>query len=251
MAKALITIDNLTKSFREGGLGKRLLVLDHINLSIDQGEFFVIVGPSGCGKSTLLRILSGLDKEDHGSFTFKEKIDRSEMAFVFQGFALMPWLTVYENIELGLLAKNLSDAERRSRVERELKRFGLSQFELSYPRELSGGMRQRVGLARAFAIEPKVIFMDEPFSALDSFTANALRGEFLQIWQSQKPTIIMVTHNIEEAIELGDRIAVISSRPAKIDHVFANTLPRPRQRRSSEFFNLEDEIEAKLKVKRD
>lgn len=236
----IIALKNITKQFKdEHG---RLPVLEHINLALEAGEFFVVLGPSGSGKSTLLRIMSGLEKAHEGEVTLGSGVRAEDMSFVFQQFALLPWLTVAENVELGLLSRERRPEARRRRVDEELHRFGLEKFHSYYQRELSGGMRQRVGIARALATDPKIIFMDEPFSELDSFTAEELRGDLLRIWQEQKPTIVMVTHLIAEALELADRIAVLTSRPAHIERVILNTLPRPRQKRSAEFYKLEDEL---------
>jgi NitT/TauT family transport system ATP-binding protein len=237
--KPIITIKNVSKKFDDPG--KELTVLKDIDLTIHESEFLTLVGPSGSGKSTILRIISGLEKKFDGEVIFGD-ITKNDFSFVFQEFALLPWLTIYKNIELGLITKQLTEAEKKLRVERELKRFDLEKFAHSRTHELSGGQRQRVGVARALATDPKVIFMDEPFSELDSFTAEELRGELLQIWQERKPTIVMVTHIIEDAIELSDRIAVLSPRPGQIEKVVENHLPRPRAKRSPEFFKLEDEI---------
>lgn len=238
MATAL-TLNNIRKVFLDAG-GPPLAVLDGITLDIRDGEIFVFLGPSGSGKSTILRIMSGLEQSFEGEVRFGEGFSRERIGFVFQQFALLPWLTVAENIGLGLAARRLSDMERRTIVSRELDAFGLGEFSRAYPHELSGGMKQRVGIARALATDPNIIFMDEPFSELDSFTASALRKELLAIWQERKPTIVLVTHIIEEAIELGDRIAVLTPRPGRIERVVENRLPRPRNRRAPEFFALED-----------
>lgn len=237
----IITTYNLSKTFNEK-FDKKFTALKDINIEIAASEFFVFLGPSGSGKSTLLRIMSGLEKEYDGTVILNENIKQSDMSFVFQQFALLPWLTVYENIELGILSRGIKLDERRALVLHELKRFGLEKFKNEYPRELSGGMRQKVGLARAFIRKPKIIFMDEPFSELDSFTARGLRNEFLSILKETGETVIMVTHNIEEAIELSDRIAVLTPRPGKIEKIVVNHLPRPRERRSQNFFCLEDEL---------
>jgi NitT/TauT family transport system ATP-binding protein len=237
---AVITLKNITKYFEEDG--KQLLILDNISLEIETGEFFVLVGPSGSGKSTLLRIASGLEKSYKGEVILGKDMSQKDMSFVFQQFALLPWLTVFENIELSLLSKNLDPDQRRKIVSGELKQFGLEKFTHSHPKDLSGGMRQRVGIARALASSPKIIFMDEPFSELDSFTAEELRRELLQIWIKRRPTIVMVTHIIAEALELADRIAVLTARPAKIERVVKNTLPRPRVMRSNDFFHMEDQL---------
>ncbi len=237
----LISVKNVSKIFDDRP-GERLVALENINLEIKQGEIFVLLGPSGSGKSTLLRIMSGLEKDFKGSITYGPDVSAKDFGFVFQQFALMPWLTVEENINLGLVSRAISNLEKKTRVERELKRLNLTKFRNTYPKELSGGMRQRLGIARALAIDPKVIFMDEPFSELDSFTAEELRKELLDIWQEQKATIIQVTHIVAEALELGDRIAVLTPRPGKIEKIVENWLSRPRKLRSEHFFKLEDEL---------
>jgi NitT/TauT family transport system ATP-binding protein len=235
----IITLDHVTKVFRDTPHG-HVAAVEDISLAIAAGEFFVFLGPSGSGKSTLLRLMSGLEKSYRGKITFSAEVSRADISFVFQQFALWPWLTVSENIGIGLVARHESDRVCHDRVERELARFGLTKFAASHPRELSGGMRQRVGIARALAVEPKIIFMDEPFSELDSFTAAALRQEILTIWKETRSTIVMVTHLIEEALELADRVAVLTARPGKIEKIIENTMPRPRQKRSREFFAMED-----------
>ncbi len=236
-----IKLTNIYKHFEEK-LGKRLEVLHNIDLEIYRGEFFIFLGPSGSGKSTILRIMSGLEKQYQGKVEFGEGISHKDTSFVFQQFALLPWLNVYENIGLGLTARHVPEKEKRVRIIKELEKFGLEKFAHAHPRELSGGMRQRVGIARALATDPKIIFMDEPFSELDSFTAEELRKDLLRIWEQQKMTIIMVTHIIPEAIELADRIAVFTPRPGKIEKIVENRLGRPRQFRSPEFYHLEDEL---------
>lgn len=241
--KPVIQLTNLTKTYTLENK-KKLTVLKNFNLKIAQGEFFIFLGPSGCGKSTALRLMCGLDKEFSGKVEFAPGVSREDTSFVFQQFALLPWLTVEENVAMGLLQKKLSKTEKEKRVKEELKRFRLDKFANSYPHELSGGMRQRAGIARAFATHPKIIFMDEPFSEVDSFTAEELRKELLEIWQERKPTIIMVTHLIQEALELADRIACLATIPSHIKRVVKNTLPRPRNKRSQEFFKLEDTLTA-------
>ena len=237
----LLILKHISKTFTEDR-GQKFLALKNIELEIVAGEFFVIVGPSGSGKSTLLRIMSGLEPNYGGGVEYAPGLERSDIGFVFQQFALFPWLNVFENIALGLRARHLSEEVVKKRTEKELGRFGLEKFADSFPKELSGGMRQRVGIARALAVDPKVIFMDEPFSELDSFTAEKLRKEFLRVWKETGQTIIMVTHLVEEALELADRIAVLTPRPGKIEKIIINSLPRPRDKRSQEFFRLEDEL---------
>lgn len=241
----ILSLSAITKHY-ESTHG-RMLALERITMEVKEGEFFVFIGPSGCGKSTLLRIMSGLEEPDSGSFAFAPGIERKDMAFVFQSFALLPWLTVSENIELGLIGRGVPKDERTKIVKRELTTFGLEKFAHAKPHDLSGGMQQRVGIARAFAVDPKVLFMDEPFSELDSFTAEELRKELLRIWRERKTTIIFVTHIIEEAVQLADRIAVLSPRPGRLEKIFVNELPRPRNKRSDPFFKLEDELTIQIR----
>jgi len=244
--QTIISVKNLTKTFKEGN-NKKLSVLKDINLEIKEGEFFVILGPSGSGKSTLLRIMSGLDKEYGGELEIGKNIQLSDISFVFQQFALFPWLNVYKNIEIGTLAHNYSPEEREQRIVHELELFNLEKFKNVHPKEISGGMQQRVGIARAFVSEPKIIFMDEPFSELDSFTAKELRQEFLRIWKEKHQTVVMVTHLIDEAIELADRIAVLTPIPGKIEEIVINNLPRPREKRTQPFWDVEDKLNELIK----
>jgi NitT/TauT family transport system ATP-binding protein len=241
----LITLNNISKTFTEDG-SSDFLALKDINLSIRQGEFFVFVGPSGCGKSTLLRIMSGLESSYQGTMSF-EDITKGNIGFVFQQFALLPWLTVAENIELNLLGSDLNKKARREKVLDQLHLMGLEQFADAKPKNLSGGMRQRVGIARALIRDPKIIFMDEPFSELDSFTAEELRNEVLEIWQRRNLTIVMVTHIIEDAVEMADRIAILKAHPGRMNKIIENNLPRPRHKRSEEFYKIEDELYALMK----
>ncbi len=236
-----LTLRNITKHFTDGNT-KKFLALKDISFEINAGEFFILLGPSGSGKSTLLRIMSGLEKDYQGELKLGQNITSADISFVFQQFALMPWLTVYQNIELALDPKKITAGEKKEKIIAELKRLDLEKFADSYPRELSGGMKQRVGIARALVKNPKIIFMDEPFSELDSFTAQELRSEILKIWNETKTTIVMVTHLIEEALELGDRIAILTPLPGKIEKIVPNHLPRPRAKRSADFFEYMDHI---------
>lgn len=245
----ILKIENVSKLFRDDR-GVRSYALENVSLTVHEGEFLVLLGPSGCGKSTLLRLATHLEAVSSGTIAVREDISRSRMSFVFQQFALLPWLTVYENAELGLLRTGLSPHDREVRVHKELKELGLLVAKQAYPRELSGGMRQRVGLARALVTEPAIIFLDEPFSEVDTFTAEELRRELLRIWRERKTTIVMVSHNIPEAIELADRIVVFSPRPGTIKEIVHNPLARPRNPRSSAFFELEDRLRAHLAPKR-
>ncbi len=243
---AIIRVDHVDKSFptRHGTIA----IMQDITFDVKDADFLAIVGPSGCGKSTLLRLIQGLDRPTAGSIVFRDrKVDgvAEGMAMVFQNFALFPWLTVSENVAFGLEALGWEPERITSQVERYVNVTGLDGFEEAYPREISGGMRQRVGLARALAVEPTVLLMDEPFSALDALTAEGLREEVLQLWRDpQLPpeAVILVTHNIEEAIQLADRVVVLSRRPG---HVLAEVpveLPRPRDRKSPAFYDLTDRV---------
>lgn len=234
-----ITTKNLSKTFRdEGGT---VFAIKDINLTISQGEFFVLVGPSGSGKSTLLRMICGLDTPTHGTITMSKSAEGS-IAFVFQQFGLLPWMTIAENVALGLHAMDLSAYERDKRVRDRLRSLGLSKFANAYPRELSGGMKQRVGFARALVTNPKILFMDEPFSELDTFTAEALRTELLALWKKEKFTVVMVTHNVDEAIELADRVVVLTPRPGTIEATVPIAMKHPRNMRSKKAFILHDQL---------
>lgn len=239
--KPIITVSDVSKTFIEDH-AKRIVALEHVSFNIREGEFFVILGPSGSGKSTLLRIMSGLEKSYEGHVAYEEGMTPQDRSFVFQQFALLPWLSVRDNVALPHVARHSTPSLTKQNVNRELARLGLVSFAGHNPRDLSGGMRQRVGIARALVTDPKIIFLDEPFSELDSFTAQALRTELLTIWKETKPTIIMVTHLIEEALELGDRIAITTSRPGRIEKIVDNPLPRPREKRSKDFFAMEDKL---------
>src|SRR5581483_12000877 len=198
------------------------LVLDDINLQIAEGEFVALLGPSGSGKSTLLRILAGLLSPSEGQVLFRgvpQQGPNPHLAMVFQSFALFPWLTVLQNVELGLEAQEIPRTQRLKRSLAAIDTIGLDGFEDAYPKELSGGMRQRVGFARALVVEPELLFMDEPFSALDVLTAANLRKELLSLWRQHKiPTraILLVTHNIDEAVSMADRILVLGANPGRI-----------------------------------
>jgi NitT/TauT family transport system ATP-binding protein len=218
--EVVLAARNVSKFY--GDEYERVLVLDSISLDLRAGEFIALLGPSGSGKSTLLRILAGLVPPSRGEVLVHEmplQGANSQVAIVFQSFALYPWLTVQENVELGLLAKELSPKERHERARGAIDLIGLDGFETAYPRELSGGMKQRVGFARALVVEPEVLFLDEPFSALDVLVAENLRHELWDLWQERKiPTraILMVTHNIDEAVSMADRLLVFGANPGHI-----------------------------------
>ena len=230
----------------------RIEVVSPINLKIMPGKILALLGPSGCGKSTLLRMLTGLSRPSAGEvYWHGRKLEgrpdeqKPNVGIVFQSFALFPWLTVIENVEAPLEARGVASLERHKRALHILDAVGLDGFENAYPKELSGGMKQRVGFARALVIEPEVLFMDEPFSALDVLTAETLRGELLELWQERKiPTraIFIVTHNIEEAVVLADRVVVLAANPARVREDFQITLRQPRSRKSEPFEALVDHI---------
>jgi NitT/TauT family transport system ATP-binding protein len=211
--------------------GERLLALDRINLQVRQGEFLCLVGPSGCGKSTLLHLIAGLHAPTSGSVLVDDRpvtAPGTDRILIFQEHGLFPWLTVGENVEFGMKMKGLSKSERAEKTERYLRLVHLSQFRKSRPHQLSGGMRQRVALARALAAEPDVLLMDEPFAALDAQTRDLLHDELERIWAETGRTILFVTHNVREAVRLGDRVVLLSFRPGRVKTEFQVDLPRPR-----------------------
>jgi NitT/TauT family transport system ATP-binding protein len=205
--------------------------LSGFDIDIREGEFLSIVGPSGCGKSTFLNVLLGLIKPDSGELTIHGKPIRgpgTDRAMVFQEFGLLPWRTVQSNVELGLELKGMASAARREISQRLIDMVGLAGFEQHYPHELSGGMKQRVGLARALATDPDVLLMDEPFAALDAQTRDLMQIELLRIWNAARKTVLFVTHQIDEAIYLSDRVMVMTKRPGHAKKIFPIDLPRPR-----------------------
>ncbi len=240
----LIEIRHLEKSFpsHHGTIS----ILSDVSFQVSDNDFVAIVGPSGCGKSTLLRLIQGLDRPTAGEILFRDHPVTEpchEMAMVFQSFALLPWLTVKENVAFGLVARGWTPEKTEAQVERYISVTGLVGFEEAYPRELSGGMRQRVGLARALAVEPAILLMDEPFSSLDPLTAESLREEVLQLWRDPAlppEAVLLVTHNIEEALLMADRVIVLSHRPGRLLAQVPIPLPRPRDRKSETFYELTD-----------
>jgi NitT/TauT family transport system ATP-binding protein len=243
----LIEVVDVKKSFTKDNR-QDLLVLDDLNLTLHDGEIVALLGKSGSGKSTLLRIIGGLVKPTSGKVLYHgEPVfgPITDLAMVFQSFALLPWLTVLQNVELGLEAQGVPKTERRTRALKAIDMVGLDGFESAYPKELSGGMRQRVGLARALVVEPEILLMDEPFSALDVLTADSLRNDLLNLWTSKETNIkniLLVTHNIEEAVFLADRIIVFAPLPNNIRAELTVTLPHPRNEQDSHFRELVDEI---------
>ncbi len=244
---SLINIENVSKSFISAER-QELLVLESVNFQLKEGEIVSLLGKSGSGKSTLLRLIAGLIKPSAGALYYRDKKISNPVqgiAMVFQSFALLPWLTVLENVELGLEAMGVERKERRQRALKAIDTIGLDGFESAYPKELSGGMRQRVGFARALVVEPDILLMDEPFSALDILTTDNLRGDLLDLWSSKRTKIkgiICVTHDIEEAILMANRIVIFSSDPGTIQTEIHVDLPYPRNTDSLEFRELLDQI---------
>ena len=249
-SSTLLEVRSVSQMYGSGE--RRFTAVQSVNLSMREGEFVALVGPSGCGKSTLLRIITGLNKPTSGVVLYRDNVlfgVNPHATIVFQTFALFPWLTVQQNVELALKVRGVSAEERTRRAVALLDKVGLDGFENAYPRELSGGMRQKVGFARAMAVEPELLCLDEPFSALDVLSAESLRGELLELWTAGAiPTkaILMVTHNIEEAITLADRIIVMEKEPGRVVADLQVDLPHPRQRKSPEFISKVDLVYATL-----
>jgi NitT/TauT family transport system ATP-binding protein len=246
----MLELRHVSKSFLDRE--RPVPVLDDVSLLIPERQFMCIVGPSGCGKSTLLRIMMGLTPPTSGEVLYDGQplTDVNlRAAMVFQSFALLPWLTVQANVELGLKARDLPDEESRRRAAFYVDKVGLDGYEEAYPTELSGGMKQRAGLARALAVEPDILFMDEPFAGLDALTSANLREEVLTLWSDRAlpvNTVVMVTHIIEEAVLMADRVLVISSHPGRVAADLTVTLPRPRNKRDEGFDALVDSIFEKI-----
>ena len=232
-----LEIIGLNKTFSDNKSAETVQVLNDINYHVQDGRFVSIVGPSGCGKTTLLRIIAGLEQSSGGNLLLNGREishDVNRIGLVFQEYALFPWRTTLQNIELGLEMMDVPKEERRLTAMNYIRSFGLTDFENRYPHELSGGMQQRVAIARTLITDPKVVLIDEPFGSLDSQTRNNLQGFLLSLWQKKKVTIIFVTHNVDEAVFLSDEVLVFSKRPARIIARFDISSPRPRERTSTE-----------------
>jgi len=243
----LLDVQGVCKSFRKPD-GDELVVLENVNLTLRPGEIVGLLGRSGSGKSTLLRVIAGLDEPSGGVVNYLGQAvtgPASRIAMVFQSFALFPWLTVLENVQLGLEALGVPEAEQRKRSLQAIDLIGLDGFESAYPRELSGGMRQRVGFARALVVHPNILLMDEPFSALDVLTAETLRSDFLDLWgEGQLPirSVLLVTHNIEEAVQMCDRMLIFSTHPGRVVSEIPVDLPQPRHAQDPRFRALIDRV---------
>jgi NitT/TauT family transport system ATP-binding protein len=243
----ILSIKNLHKTFpKEDG---EMVAIDEFDLDVKEGEFVCILGPSGCGKTTLLRMIAGLEVPTSGELLLNgNPISKpgSDRGMVFQEFALFPWRTVRKNIEFGLEVKKIPAAERLKISQRFIDLVGLNGFEDYHPYQLSGGMKQRVGIARALANEPTILLMDEPFGALDAQTRNLMQKELLRIWKETQKTVIFITHSVDEAVYLADRIIVLTTRPSRIKEVFEIKTERPRDRADVDFANLRKRILAEL-----
>ncbi len=235
-----IHFHDVSKSFARaanGANGRRTQALNPVRLDIKEGEFFCIIGPSGCGKSTLLNILAGLETPTTGHVTLEDQMvyePGPDRVVVFQEAGLMPWMNVQSNIEYGLKLQGLPKEVRRERADKYLKMVHLSKYAMAMPHELSGGMRQRVSIARALALEPKVLLMDEPFSALDAQTRDLLHDELQRIWQETGKTVLFVTHNLREAVYLADRVMIMTAAPGSIKKIVSVPFPHPRSKSSTE-----------------
>src|ERR1700755_1462013 len=251
----LLEVTNVRRSFPRSG-GEELLVLDDVNFTLKEGEIVGLLGRSGSGKSTLLRLIAGLSRPQGGTLSYMGAPIQGPVqgvAMVFQSFALFPWMTVLENVQLGLEALNLPAREMRERALAAIDLIGLDGYESAYPRELSGGMRQRVGFARAVVVHPNILLMDEPFSALDVLTAENLRTDLIELWGNRKlpmKGIILVTHNIEEAVLMCDRVLLFSSNPGRVASEIKIDLPQPRERTSPAFEDYVDKIYVEMTAKR-
>jgi len=240
--KSKIQIRNLEKTF---STGKTVTALKKINLDINDNEFAVLLGPSGCGKSTLLYLIAGFEKPTKGTIKLDNKIIKkpdSDRGFVFQDFALYPWRTVLRNVTFGLEMKNTPKQKAIEEAKKYIKMVGLDGFEDAYPHTLSGGMKQRVGIARALVYHPEVLLMDEPFGALDAQTRKHMQMELENIWEQTKKTVIFVTHSVIEAVYLADRVFVMTARPGTIKGVVDVDLPRPRNYTDDKFLNVREKI---------
>ncbi|NLX46867.1 MAG: ABC transporter ATP-binding protein [Euryarchaeota archaeon] len=245
----MLSIEKLRKAFplEEG----ELVAIEDFTLDVKKGEFICILGPSGCGKTTILRIIAGLDTQTSGKISLDGKIIKgpgSDRGMVFQEFALFPWRSVRKNIEFGMELRKVPVKTRHETSQKLIELVGLEGFEDAHPHELSGGMKQRVGIARALANEPDILLMDEPFGALDAQTRNMMQKELLRIWEETKKTVVFITHSVDEAVFLADRIVVMGERPSSITEIYDIPWERPRERASMEFANLRKEILAKLEM---
>lgn len=242
-----IILKNISKSFENKNTNTPLHVLDNVSLDVYENEFLVLFGPGQCGKTVLLNIMAELQAPDTGEviYTDNRKV-HGDIGVVFQQYALFPWKTVIQNVEMNQKFKGMNKAERREQAQQYIKLVGLEGFENKYPAQLSGGMKQRVGIARAYATNSDIILMDEPFGALDAQTRYQMQEEILRIWEQKKVTIVFITNNVEEAVTLGDCIVLLSNKPCRVVEEFVPDMPRPRNNMDAQFLALRNEIASKV-----
>lgn len=246
-----IQITNVSQYYSQAS-DEQLKVLDNISLNIDKGEFVCLLGPSGCGKTTLLNLLAGFDQPSQGEIYINgARVTKpsAEHVTIFQNYGLLPWRTVRKNVELGLEPKKLYKEQRKAIADEYIELVGMSQFKKHHPYQLSGGMQQRVAIARALAVDPEIIFMDEPFGALDAITKMKMQEEIAMIWKKKQKTIIFVTHDIEESIYLADRIAIMSPHPGRIKSIIKVPLARKRDRTHPDFLRIRDTVFGEFEMK--
>lgn len=246
-----IKVSSVSKVYKNSK-GEEFESLDNVNLTIEKGEFICLLGPSGCGKSTLLNLMAGFDKPSTGDIVINNnqvKEPSPDFVTIFQNYGLLPWRSVKKNVELGLESKKISKKERSKIADEFIELVGLSKFSKHHPSQLSGGMQQRVAIARALAVDPEIIFMDEPFGALDAMTRMNMQDEISSIWEKKKKTIIFVTHDIEEAVFLGDKIVIMTPSPGKIKSIVNVPISRKRDRTSEGFLKIRDSVFEEFKMK--
>lgn len=246
---SVLELKNIVKKFGNGK--KDIVAVDDVDLTVKNNEFVSLVGPSGCGKSTILRMIAGLETPTSGGIYLDEKEvlgPDADRGMVFQQYTLLPWKTVLQNVTFGLEIKKIPKKERIEIAKKFIKMVGLEEFSDAYPYELSGGMQQRVAIARTLANDPKVVLMDEPFGALDTQTRTMLQDHMLKIWETEKKTIVFVTHSVDEAVYLSDKVVVMTARPGKIKTIIDIDLDRPRKRTSPEFIEYRKKIIEELKT---
>ena len=245
-----IDVQNISKNYIQGK--SYFSAMLNVSLKIEKGEFVCLLGPSGCGKTTLLNAIAGFEKVTEGKIFIggnEVKSPSTKNVTIFQNYGLLPWRTVQKNVELGLECKKLAKNERRKLAAKYIEMVGLTSFAKNHPGQLSGGMQQRVAIARALAVDPEIIFMDEPFGALDALTRMKMQDEISSIWEEQKKTIIFVTHDIEEAVFLADRVVIMTPNPGKIKSIIDVPLARKRDRTSADFLSIRDRVFSEFELK--